>query len=230
MGDFDPDALAKLVEELFGDWQNPAPYARIPARYFERRAARADRARRRTRRTRCCAPAINLPLRDDNPDFPALVLGNYLLGGTLERRACRRACARRKACPTAPTACSAPSAQDAVGSFGVSAIFAPQNRERVERAIREELARALAQGFSDAEVEAGEKGLLEARRVQRARRTARSPARLANYLYLGRTFAWDIELEERIAALTPDEVRDALRRHLDLEEALGAEGRRLQAA
>ena len=39
--------------------------------------------------------------------------------------------------------------------------------------------------------------------------------RLANYLYLDRTFAWDVDLEKRIAALTPAQVRDALRRHID---------------
>ena len=24
---------------------------------------------------------VNIPLRDDDPDYPALVLGNYMLGG-----------------------------------------------------------------------------------------------------------------------------------------------------
>ena len=98
----------------------------------------------------------------------------------------------------------------------MSAIYAPQNRDRVERAVREELERALAQGFSDAEFEAAKNGLLEARRVQRGQDGAVA-GRLANYLYLGRTFAWDIELEQRIGALKPDAVRDALRRHLDLK-------------
>ena len=106
---------------------------------------------------------------------------------------------------------------DASASFGAGAIFAPQNRERVERAIREELERALAQGFGAAEFEAAKKGLLEARRVQRGQDAALA-GRLSNYLYLGRSFAWDTELENRIAALKPDEVRDALRRHLDLKK------------
>ena len=87
-----------------------------------------------------------------------------------------------------------------MGSFGVSAIYAPQNRDRVELAIREELARALAQGFTDAEFEAAKQGLLEARRVQRGQDGALA-GRLANYLYLGRTFAWDVELERQLAAL-----------------------------
>jgi zinc protease len=39
--------------------------------------------------------------------------------------------------------------------------------------------------------------------------------RLAHYLYAKRTFAWDIEFEARIAALTPAQVHAALKRHLD---------------
>jgi zinc protease len=213
VGDFDPDALAKLVEELFGDWKSPAPYARIPSRHFERPAidetvATPDKANAVLR------AGLNVPLRDDHPDFPALLLGNYLLGGTSSGRLPARVREKEGLSYSTYSLFSA-NAQDAAASFGVSSIFAPQNRERVERAIREELARALAQGFSEAEVDAAKKGLLEARRVQRGQDGALA-GRLANYLYLGRTFAWDMALEARIAALKPDEIRDALRRHLDL--------------
>jgi len=212
VGDFDPDALAKLVEELFSDWRSPAPYARIPAQHFERpvleqTVATPDKANAVLR------AGMNLRLRDDHADFPALVLGNYLLGGTSSGRLPARVREKDGLSYSTYSLFNA-SALDAAGSFGVAAIYAPQNRERVERAIREELERALAQGFSDAEVEAAKKGLLEARRVQRGQDGALA-SRLSNYLYLGRTFAWDVEFEQRIAALTPSDIRDALRRHID---------------
>jgi len=84
----------------------------------------------------------------------------------------------------------------------------------VELALREELARALQDGFTPAEVESGKKGLLEARRLARTQDGALA-GRLSSYLYLGRTFAWDESFEQRIAALTPQQVHDALRRHLE---------------
>jgi zinc protease len=37
------------------------------------------------------------------------------------------------------------------------------------------------------------------------------------YLQLDRTFAWDTQFERRIAALTPKEVLDTLRRYLQLD-------------
>jgi zinc protease len=212
VGDFDPDALAKLVEQLFGSWKNPSPYARIPARYFERvpleqTVATPDKANAVLR------AAVNLPLRDDHPDFPALILGNYLLGGTSSARLPARVREKEGLSYSTYSTLSAGSL-DAAGAFGLSSIYAPQNQQRVESAIREELARALDQGFSEAEVEGAKKGLLEARRLARAQDRGLA-GRLSNYLYLGRTFAWDIDFEARVAALKPDEVRDALRRHID---------------
>jgi len=212
VGDFDPDALAKLVEELFGGWRNPAPYARIPTRYFEREpldqnVPTPDKANAVLR------AAVNLPLRDDNADFPALILGNYLLGGSGSARLAARV--REKEGLSYSTYSNLNvGALDAAGSFSLSSIYAPQNRARVETAIREELARALEQGFTEAEFNAAKNGYLEARRLGRAQDRGIA-GRLSSYLYLGRTFAWDIDFEKRLAALTPDQVRDALRRHID---------------
>jgi zinc protease len=80
--------------------------------------------------------------------------------------------------------------------------------------VREELARAIADGFTAEEVESAKRGLLEARRLARAQDSALA-ARLGMYLFVERTFAWDVDFERRIAALTPQEVQDALRRNID---------------
>ena len=63
-------------------------------------------------------------------------------------------------------------------------------------------------------MEAAKNGLLQARRIARTRDVTLA-GRLAWYLHLGRTFAWDIDFEARIAALTPEQVLAALRKHLD---------------
>ncbi|MSQ64268.1 MAG: insulinase family protein [Betaproteobacteria bacterium] len=212
VGDFDTEALSKLIEELFGNWKNPAPYARIPSRYFESApleqiVATPDKANAVLR------AAVNLPLRDDNPDFPSLILGNYLLGGTSSARLPARVREKEGLSYSTYSYLSAGSL-DVAGAFGLSSIYAPQNHARVEDAIREELARALDQGFGGAEFDAAKKGFLEARRLARSQDRGIA-GRLASYLYLGRTFAWDIDFENRIAALTPAQVHDALRRHVD---------------
>lgn len=212
VGDFDPAALSALLEELFGQWKNPAPYARIPSRHFERPALERE-LRTPDKANAVLRAGLNLRMRDDHPDFPALVLANHLLGGSSTARLPGRIREKEGLSYSTYTWFSA-SPLDESANFWVSAIFAPHNKARVEQAIREELARALREGFSAQEVAAGQRGLLEARRLARTR-DASLNARLANYLFVGRSFAWDVDLERRIAALTPQQLRDALRRHLD---------------
>jgi zinc protease len=106
------------------------------------------------------------------------------------------------------------SALDKSGSFGAQAIYAPQTVAKLEAAFKEELERAIQEGFTAEEVEAAKKGILQAREVSRAQ-DAELARKLASYLFLNRTLAWDAELERKILALTPEQVAAALRRHID---------------
>jgi zinc protease len=56
--------------------------------------------------------------------------------------------------------------------------------------------------------------VLEARRLARAQDRALA-GRLGHYLFVNRTFAWDVEFEKKIASLTVQQVNAALRRHID---------------
>jgi len=215
VGDFDPQAVVALLEELFGDWKSARPYRRIPERHFERpplvrEMHTPDKA------SAVLRAGLNVAMRDDHPDFPALVLANYLLGGSSTARIPVRVREKEGLSYSAYSGFDA-RALDSLASFEIAATFAPENRERVERAISQEIERALAEGFTREEVAAAKKGLLQARRLERAQDRS-LVMRLAYYLFWGRTFQWDIGLEQRIAALTLAETRDALRRHFDLSK------------
>jgi zinc protease len=212
VGDFDPEAITRLAGELFGDWKSPRPYARIPQRVAEVPALNdvivtPDKANAVLRE------GMLLKLRDDNPDYPALLLGNYVLGGSSDSRLVRRVREKEGLSYSVGSFLSADSFFER-GSFGIFAIYAPQNRARVEAAVGEELRKTLAEGFSAEEIDAGKKGLLQARQLARSNDDALA-GRLAAYLVLGRSFAWDEQLEARIAALTPAAVAEALRRYID---------------
>jgi zinc protease len=212
VGDFDPDEVTRLAEKLFGDWKSPAPYRRIPHRYFD--VPSADRVIETPDKANAVYRAgLNLKLRDDHPDFPALVLGNYLLGGTSDARLARRIREKEGLSYSVGSWINA-SALDEAGEFGVYAIYAPQNRARLETAIRQELVRALDEGFTQAELDDGRRALLQARKVARNSDAALA-GRLAGYSLIGRTFKWDEAFEQKLAELTPAQIRDALRRHLD---------------
>jgi zinc protease len=212
VGQFDPAALERTVTQLFGSWKNPYPFTRVPSQYFERPAideqiATPDKANAVLR------GGQNVRMRDDDPDFPALLLANYLLGGTSTSRLALRVREKEGLSYSTFSGFSA-SPLDPAAGMRMSAIFAPQNRERVEKAIREEIVRAVNGGFTPEEVEAGKKGILEARRLARTQDRALA-SRIGMYLFVKRTFAWDIELESKLASLTPAEVNAALRKYID---------------
>src|SRR5438874_83455 len=152
-------------------------------------------------------------MRADHPDFPAMLLANYLLGGSSSARVPNRVREKEGLSYSTYTTFNSSPLDEAAG-FRVSSIFAPENRERVGRAIREELERAVREGFTPEEVAAGKKAVLEARRMARTQ-DRQLASRIGSYLFVKRTFAWDIDLEKKITALTPAEVNAALRRHID---------------
>jgi zinc protease len=212
VGDFDPEALARAVDELLGPWKTPRPFERVPSHHFDRPGfedllVTPDKANAALR------AGLNVRMRDDHPDFPALVLANHLLGGSSTARVPARVREKEGLSYSTYTTFTS-SALDESAAFRVASIFAPQNRARVERAIREELERAVREGFSAAEVEAGKRSVLEARRLSRSQDRALA-SRLGHYLFVKRTFAWDVEFEAKVAALTPQQVNAALRRHID---------------
>ena len=105
--------------------------------------------------------------------------------------------------------------EDRAGAWTGYAIAAPQNMAKVETGFREEVARAIRDGFTDAEVNHAKSGILQVRAQTRAQDGALA-AGWVNNLYLGRTFmTWSREFEERIKALKPAEVNAALRKHID---------------
>ena len=213
VGDFDAEAVARLAQELFGDWKSPRSYARIP-RVVADVPPENDLIETPDKANAVLRSGELFKLRDDDPDYPALLLGNYILGGSSDSRLMRRVREKEGLSYSVGSFLVADSF-DPRGAFGTFAIFAPQNRARVEAAMNEELRRAFTEGFTAQEVEAAKKGFLQARQLARSNDAALA-GRLVSYLVLGRTLAWDEELERKVAALTPQAVLEAMRRHIDL--------------
>jgi len=87
------------------------------------------------------------------------------------------------------------------------------NMDKVDSAIAEELQKFLTDGISAQELAEAVKGALQSLKVRRGNE-AELASLLARALYAGRTFAYDADLEKKIAALTPEEVISAFRKHI----------------
>jgi zinc protease len=216
VGDFDPQQLSALAGELFNGWKSPAPYVRVP-QTFSDAGAKAQSLETPDKANAFFMAGQNLQLKDDDQDWPALMVGNFMFGGGfLNSRLATRIRQKDGLSYGVGSGLNA-GALDPVGSFYAYAIYAPQNAEKLEAALREELSQALEKGFKPEELEKARAGLLEYRQTGRAQDGGLART-LASYLYLGRTLDFDAKLEQRMAKLTPEEVRQALARHVDAKK------------
>jgi zinc protease len=103
---------------------------------------------------------------------------------------------------------------DRAGSWSAFAIAAPQNIAKVEASFKDELARAIREGFTDAEVAAAKSGLLQ-KRVQTRAQDGALAGGWVSYMFLGRTYEFSKQFEEHVRALKPADLVAALRKHID---------------
>jgi zinc protease len=156
-----------------------------------------------------------IQMTDAHADYPALVLGNYLLGQGASSRLFGRIRGSEGLSYSVGSQFQAPAKSDGA-RFQVFAISAPQNSERVEESFRDELATVLRDGYGREELETGKESWTQARQVSRSQDAAIA-GMLLGATHNGRTLAWDAELEQKVRQLTTEQVRDAMRRHLDTE-------------
>ncbi len=216
VGDFDPAEIRPVLEEAFGDWESPHAFARIPEP-FESPEPELITIETPDKANAILIAQQNLELTDTDPDYPALVLAGYALGGgPLNSRLARRI--RVEAGLSYGVAGSIGAHPiDPVGQFLAYAIFAPENAEAVEQLFRDEMAKVLADGLTDEEVETAKQGYLESLQLGRSQDGSLA-SQLASKVYFDRTFQFDAVFEARVRAVTTAEVNDAMRRRLDVSK------------
>ena len=212
VGDFDEKEISALTQELFGNWKSPQQYTRIKNEY--RAVSPINKSFEAPDKANAFFVArMNVKVRDDNADYPALVLGNYMLGGGfLNSRLAARIRGKDGLSYGVGSNFSA-SALDETGQFLANAIYAPENAEKLEAAFKDELAKLLKDGFTPEEIAAAKSGLLQGRQLSRAQ-DRELAGRLNNYLFLNRTIAWDADFDKKLESLTVEQVNAAMRKYM----------------
>lgn len=213
VGDFDAVALKKQVDALFKGFVSKQPFVRVPTLYQNANAINQaietpDKA------NAIYFAAMQLPINDQHADYPALVMGNYILGGGFLNSRLATRIRQKEGISYGVGSQFSASALDPVGNFMMWAIYAPQNLGKLELAMQEELQRALNEGFTAEEVQAAKQGWQQSQQVSRAQDASLS-RKLAEYQFIGRKLAWDADLEKKILALTPEQIQAALKRQVD---------------
>jgi zinc protease len=212
VGEFDATEVTTAATRLFGDWKAPQPYARLVRTYVA-----VDSSTQAIETPEMASAFMfageNLAIRDDDPDYPALVIANYMIGGVVNSRLFARLRLREGISYTMGSGVTAQTL-DRVGLFTSAASFAPQNVDRLLRAYREEIARIPAEGFTAQELEAAKSGYLQTSSRSRAN-DQQLVGTLVLRRYYGRTMSYDEDLEKKIEALSLDQVNAAAKKYID---------------
>jgi len=210
-GDMDAAQVRTALQAALGDWRGAAPYTRVPQPFV---APVPQRLVLSTPDKQNATMLVQLPvpLSDRDADYPALTMANYLLGLGGNSRLWKRIRETEGLSYDVNSRVSWNS-HEAHSIWTASAIFAPQNGPKVEKAFREELERVLREGFSAQELAEGQRGLLNFRRLSRAQ-DGGIAATLANNLNLDRSFAYSARIDAELSRLTLAQVNAALRKYL----------------
>ena len=216
VGDIDPAAVQAALQQAFGDWKQPAAgpraYARVPRPLVPVPAQRLVLNTPDKQNANFLA-VLPLPLNDTHPDYPALQLANFIFGSGGSSRLWKRI-RETEGLSYGVGSGVQWSQRDLNSRWTSSAIFAPQNLPRVEAAWREELVRALQDGFTQAELDEARSALLNMRRLGRAQDAAVASQAVRN-LELGRRFALSQQVDDKLAAVTLAQVNAAWRLYID---------------
>jgi len=213
VGDFDEPTLTVALNSMLEKWTSPVQFVRAEDKHFEV-AARNEKVNTPDKANALMLCGFNVPLRDDDPDYPALVMGNYMLGGGFLNSRLAVRIRQKEGISYGVGSWLQADPIDKTGMFGSYAIYNPDNSDKLVAAYKDEINKVITTGFTADELKDAVNGYLQSRNVSRAQdRTLCNT--LSNNLYLKRTMAWDEGIEKQIASLSVDQVNAAMKKWID---------------
>jgi zinc protease len=211
VGDFDPIAVRRALTEGFGDWVAQSPAVRVERPLFTVAPGR-EVVVTPDKQNAVLGVQLRWSVSDNDAVYPALALANFILGSGGDSRLWKRI-REREGLSYGVWSTVEWGDVDHHSVWSGNAIFAPANRDRVEAAFKDELAKALRDGFSDSEVQNAKQSLLNFRRLSRAQDDHLAQS-LVRAFELNRTFEFSDRVDKAIARLSASQVNNALRVHL----------------
>jgi len=211
VGDFDGASVKKQLASMLGDWKSPVAYTRAPSLANE---AQASSVKLETPDKANAFYLADLPfeMNDQAAEYPALLVADTIFGGGIKSRLFARVRQKEGISYGVGSGLAVP-ATDNNASLTLYAMFAPQNLEKLQNAIKEELALLLKDGITETELSDAKQALAQNHVLRRAQDPSLASS-LRSHLFLGRNMAFDAAFEQKIAALSVAEVNAALRKYI----------------
>lgn len=215
VGAFDADESLALVEDALDGWKSAVPYARIKDSYQKPKKEMVT-INTPDKKMAVFYAANNIKIRDDDPDWEAMFIGNTILGGGALANRLGERVRQKEGLSYGIGSMFRADSLDRTGTFMTQAITNPQNRDRLLEVVNEEYQKILENGVSPDELEKAKSSYIKQLNgilgkenqllgiLHRFRRLDRDPK------FLARRFA-------NVSKLTKQDVDDAIKRMVDIE-------------
>jgi zinc protease len=214
VGDFDAAAVEKIAGEQFGAWRAPKPWQRITMPFHA--AAGSDEVIKTPDKSMAfVAAALGLKLRDDDADYPALVLADYVYGGGTRSRVWTRL-REKEGLSYGTFSFLNASHYDQMAMFVSGAMCAPQNAAKAMTGLLEELKTLAGGGLKDDELKEHKKAY-QAYFENELSQDAAVAMMLDGAAFNNRTLAWEQALNAKIQSLSPAQVVAALKKWVSVD-------------
>ncbi|HMF17583.1 MAG TPA: pitrilysin family protein, partial [Gemmataceae bacterium] len=214
VGDLDADAAVKQVQGFLNGWKTKVPFKRITKTANTKVPGSKQDILTPDKENAVYVAGETFQMTDTAPEYPALVLGNFMLGGSATSRLFDRL-RQKEGLSYGAGSFAQVDSQDPFGMFMMFAICNPENMQKADKVALEVFGKTLKDGVSDKELEEAQKAYLQEQKVARANDSLLA-GQLREGLYLGRTFEFQADLEKKIATLSAPDVNQTLARFLSI--------------
>ncbi|MEZ6091988.1 MAG: insulinase family protein [Pirellulaceae bacterium] len=202
------------------DWSSDIPYQRIDRPAHPDLPGQVDTIVTPDKANAVYYAGQQYDMSDTDPDYAAMVIGNYILGagGRLSSRLGDRV-RQQEGLSYGIRSGFSVSTKDNRGEFTIFAITNPDNKDKLMKVIREEIDRLLADGITEDELAKAKEGYLQREAVRRSD-DSYIVSQLVLNMFTDRTMQFTEQQEKEIANLTIDQVNAALRKYIDPERLI----------
>ena len=213
VGDFDAEEIKTLLKSELADWTTSQPYVRVDRDPHPEVDGGLDAIETPDKANAFFYSSQQYALRDDDPEYASLVLGNFILGGgSLSSRLGNRVRQQEGLSYGVRSGVTARAKDDRV-DFTLYAITNPQNKDRLIEVIREEIDLIRDEGVTQEELDQAKVAYLQALRVRRTNDSALT-SELLGTMFTERTMQHYADHEEQIEAATVESVNDAIKKYI----------------
>jgi zinc protease len=216
VGDFDAPEIKQRMNKMLDNWGAVKSYTRV-ANPYQDVAAKNQDYKTPDKKNAWFFSGMSIKMRDDNNDYAALTMGNFIFGGGFLNSRLATRIRQKEGISYGVGSFLQASPLDENTNFGSYAIYNPDNKAKLEAVYKEELNRLITEGITEDELKDAKSGIIQYRQNGRAQ-DAQLASKLNQNAFLNRDMSFDKKIDDQLLKLTVAEVNAAIKKYLSADK------------